>query len=572
MQGALIETVALALLHFLWEGLLIGLGAALLLRSAAGRSAEQRHLICMAALVCCLLAPLITALVVAPGAAAAVSGILPPLSSMPLASEYLERAASPAHRLASAHASVPMYATVALWLFGVLAVAAYYIAQWIGVRRVRRTAFKFEAPQALAECARCVLRRWQQSAKVAVMLSRAVISPIVVGVWRPVIIFPAALLNRMSAKEFELILLHEIAHIVRRDTWANALQISLEILLFYHPVVHWLSRQARLERECACDDFAVKASGTPYEYARALTALAFAPVTPFSLGASGGELLHRLRHLGGQSVQAEAFPGSSAHMLLLAVLLACLLLARPPSLEQYASSFGSPASASRALSAARRELPPPTIATPSRPLPETAESGLSQPVGRAGDATSTRLAIREPDAPASLAVPQAQQSAQAEERTAELPRPAPVALAQPAAGDPDSRPAPASTEPPAANPRTQPQSAEAARAPVLTPIYDPAPEYPLQARLGGVQGSVVVIVRVGTDGHPTGLTIVKATPQGVFEGAVRRALMRWRYKVEDGDPSHLSAAYRLTFSLAGVSSSPASVCANATASRTCEGS
>jgi TonB family protein len=106
-------------------------------------------------------------------------------------------------------------------------------------------------------------------------------------------------------------------------------------------------------------------------------------------------------------------------------------------------------------------------------------------------------------------------------------------------------------------------------APVLEPVYDPAPEYPLQARLAGIQGSVQVIVRVDADGHPRELSIVKATPQGVFEGAVRRALMRWRYRVADG-AAH-AMRLELNFTLAGVSSQAATLCATATASRTCEG-
>jgi TonB family protein len=105
---------------------------------------------------------------------------------------------------------------------------------------------------------------------------------------------------------------------------------------------------------------------------------------------------------------------------------------------------------------------------------------------------------------------------------------------------------------------------------VLAPIYDPAPEYPVQARVARLEGSVLVILRVGRDGRPTGLQIVKASPPGVFEGAVRRALMRWRYPVQSGSDTGLTAVYRLSFTVAGVSTSAASVCATATASRTCD--
>jgi bla regulator protein blaR1 len=555
MPGALIETLALALLHFLWEGLGVGLLAAAALRG--GKTAQQRHLICLTAQLCCLLAPAVTALVVMPHEASLASP-----RPLPLPSSAIELSSA----ALQASAFNPLYAAVILWLVGALSVAAYYIVQWVRVQRIRLTAFQLEEPAALLQSAQALLQRWQQTARVAVKASHAVLSPIVVGVVRPVIIFPAALLARMSVAEFELILLHEVAHIVRRDTWANALQILLEILLFYHPVVHWLSRRARLERECACDDFAVAASGTPYEYARALTALAFRPVTPLGLGASGGDLLHRLRHLAGDRAEAEAFPRSPAHLLLIAVLLACILLMRQPLLPELrpapAHLAGSPqarahhSEPSLVLSEARENSAPPRpAATPSvhagAEVPASQRSSSAQDHDAASKSSSQEVRPTGGEAPVLQASP------------SESPAP-PTARAPDLAEPANPRQTDPMDEAPAA--RDAPPGAEAD--PVLTPIYDPPPEYPLEARRQGLQGSVVVMVRVNADGRPSGLQILKASPQGVFEGAVRRALMRWRYRVHDGE---LTAAYRLTFTLAGVSSSPASICATATASRTCDG-
>jgi len=577
MQGALIQTAALTLLHFLWEGLLIGLVAAVALRSAAGRTAQRRHLICMVALVCCLLGPVITAAVVAPPASLAFGLTAPSsLAAMPLAGAH-GHPASRFVKLSLGPPVGPMYAAVLLWLAGALCVTTYYIAQWVGVQRVRHGAFALQAPEALVQSAHAVLARWRETAQVVVMVSHTLLSPIVVGVWRPVIIFPAALLARMSVGDFELILLHEAAHIVRRDAWANALQIALEILLFYHPVVHWLSRRARLERECACDDFAVSASGTRYEYARALAGLAFHPVAPVSLGAAGGELLQRLRHLGGQSAEAEAFHRSPVHLLLLAALLACLLVLRQPwpQLRGGLTLHGSheavlarPAAVIVSPSASAARSAP--AATALAPQAQTGERPASRRTARARDLEAGRAEVAWAGAGAMTLAPHGTAGAP-------LLQPVPRAAAATAvAAEPALLPdrAAAQSESGIASPKAvaeaPPVSTGSEPAPVLTPIYDPAPEYPLQARIAGLQGSVLVVLRVGADGRPSGLQIVKASPLGVFEGAVRRALMHWRYRVADGDATQLTAAYRLTFSLAGVSSTPASVCATATASRTCE--
>jgi TonB family protein len=120
--------------------------------------------------------------------------------------------------------------------------------------------------------------------------------------------------------------------------------------------------------------------------------------------------------------------------------------------------------------------------------------------------------------------------------------------------------------------RVPADSTSSTRAEAPEPIYGPMPEYPVRARLEGIQGSVVATLRVGPDGRATGLRVTEATPVGVFEGAVRRSLMRWRYNVAEAtsSSSQMAVTYRLNFSLEGVSSAIASVCATATASRTCE--
>jgi hypothetical protein len=67
------------------------------------------------------------------------------------------------------------------------------------------------------------------------------------------------------------------------------------------------------------------------------------------------------------------------------------------------------------------------------------------------------------------------------------------------------------------------------------------------------------------------LQIVAAQPLGVFEGTVRRALMKWRYDVPQDMPrtGDLEVSYQLSFTLSGVASTTTGICATATASRTC---
>ena len=86
--------------------------------------------------------------------------------------------------------------------------------------------------------------------------------PAVIGWLKPIVLFPVQACTGLSAEQIEAILAHELAHIKRYDYVINCLQVVIETLLFYHPVVWWLSRAIRREREQCCDDAAVSLSAT----------------------------------------------------------------------------------------------------------------------------------------------------------------------------------------------------------------------------------------------------------------------------------------------------------------------
>jgi TonB family protein len=553
-----VRILGLTLLHFLWQGSVIGLAAALALRARARHSAHERYLICLAALLACAVAPCVTAIVLAnlPNA----SLILQPdaFDLLPL-----ERLSVPVHRVVSYSPDLPSM-VVALWLVGVLVVASYYAVQWCAVHRIRRRALPFGVPTELALAACRLLARWLPSSRVRVMLSHAITTPIVVGVWRPMILFPAATLARLPVEDFELILLHEIGHIVRRDTWVNALQVCLEIVFFYHPVMHWLSRRARLERECACDDFAVAASGSAYRYAQALTSLALSGhrVPAGALGAAGADLLPRLRYLAGECTDHDAFSRNPLPFAFLLALLCCLLVVTPLGRwgELARAPFGEQAFETAIRPSGEREQ---SAQATAPPLSEARPQSDGQTLERLATTERARAA-QEHDAPPLSTLTEGELTAPAvQDDLIQAPR-QPVLLTSEPVLLPDNsavEPAPEISTPiPAPAPE-----------PGLLATYSPLPDYPARARLDGIEGTVSVVLRVSPDGRPAGLQIVRAEPLGVFEGAVRRALMRWRFDVSSTSsaPADMTAAYELRFSLGGVSSNAAPVCAPSTASHIC---
>ena len=109
---------------------------------------------------------------------------------------------------------------------------------------------------------------------VGVATSDVVRSPIVMGIFRPLIVIPAELLDKLRADELELVLMHELAHVRRLDNLTLLLQRLVVALLFFHPAAWLCGRMLQREAEQACDDLVVNATGRPEAYACGLTSVA----------------------------------------------------------------------------------------------------------------------------------------------------------------------------------------------------------------------------------------------------------------------------------------------------------
>jgi bla regulator protein BlaR1 len=105
---------------------------------------------------------------------------------------------------------------------------------------------------------------------IRLMESGIVKVPMVIGHLKPVILIPIGLVNSLTVNEVEAILLHELAHIRRRDYLVNLLQSFMEIVFFFNPAVLWISQLIKTERENCCDDLTIAQSRNKESYIRAL--------------------------------------------------------------------------------------------------------------------------------------------------------------------------------------------------------------------------------------------------------------------------------------------------------------
>jgi beta-lactamase regulating signal transducer with metallopeptidase domain len=137
--------------------------------------------------------------------------------------------------------------------------------------------------------------------KIKLLESGVVKVPVVMGVLKPVVLLPLGLLAHLPADEIEAILLHELAHIKRRDYLVNLLQNFAETIFFFNPALMWVSSMIREERENCCDDIAIAVTNSKSRFINALIAFQeynFAG-SSYTVGFAGrkNQLLNRVKRI-----------------------------------------------------------------------------------------------------------------------------------------------------------------------------------------------------------------------------------------------------------------------------------
>ncbi len=255
------------------EGTLIALGAAVALRLGRRQSSGARFAIWFSALMTIATLPFL---------ASAVSGLhLFSDSSLPAAFH---------------HPALTLPASWALYLFAAWAlIAALYLSRVIvslhHVRALRKNCVSIDATQldpvlhqALAahgasktrvpHPTRFLLGGNNGPRPVVLCASDRVQVPTAIGFFKPAVVIPTWLLNDLSPDELHQIVLHELAHLRRRDDWTNLAQQIVKALFFFHPAVWWIEKKIALEREMACDDAVLAETSQPRAYAECLAHLA----------------------------------------------------------------------------------------------------------------------------------------------------------------------------------------------------------------------------------------------------------------------------------------------------------
>jgi beta-lactamase regulating signal transducer with metallopeptidase domain len=304
LSPSAMHSLGWTLVHFLWQGTAVAALAAVLM--ALCRSASARYVLAVGALVVMLAAPVATFVFLTSSGATAPAKSSPAAEAQsPFTGSVVARTTAGFSRLSPSLDALPWL--VETWLLGVAFFSLRSAGGFLLLERERRKQSTAPSARVLAIC-QTLQRRLDLDRTIRYCECAWLQAPAVIGWFRPIVLLPVTALTGLSEEQLQSVVVHELAHIQRLDSFVNVFQISVETLLFYHPAVWWLNKRIRAEREHCCDDVAVSLCGNPVEYARALTLMEEWRSAPaLAMAANRGPLSERIfRVLGLKSIGAGA--------------------------------------------------------------------------------------------------------------------------------------------------------------------------------------------------------------------------------------------------------------------------
>jgi Zn-dependent protease with chaperone function len=327
LQPGLAEGVAAALCAAVWQGTALAAAVGLCLRGLQGMSAAARAAVWMNVFALLILLHVLPAFAGSGGMGGAAGWAAAPVHASLLRLNPLWSVA-----LAGA------WALLSLWRLMQLGWSA------VGLRRLARRAKPVDADAEIAALLAGRGADGKRGRAARLYTSAEVERPSVFGFLRPRVLLPEGLMERLTGEELRQVVLHEMEHVRRGDDWSNLAQKAGLALFPLNPALAWVERRLCAERELACDDRVLYASGERKTYARCLARIAeFSMIhrgVSLALGAweRRPELVRRVHRILGRPAETPAgWMARLAPAALMAGALGCALgLARSPQLVSFA--------------------------------------------------------------------------------------------------------------------------------------------------------------------------------------------------------------------------------------------
>ena len=161
--------------------------------------------------------------------------------------------------------------------------------------------------------------------QVTLVISSEIAEPGVWSVFKPTVLLPEGISDRLNDHELETIMMHELVHVERWDNLIGIVQRVVCCLLWFHPLVWLLDRQLLAEREQSCDDTVIRLSGDSQIYASGIKKICRHSIGWELTGLSnvgGSDLKKRIKRI----VEADIIRSPSVlHRMLLGTVVAALV-------------------------------------------------------------------------------------------------------------------------------------------------------------------------------------------------------------------------------------------------------
>lgn len=322
-----LDIVGYTLLHSLWQGLLISIIVAALLRVIPSKLSNIRYTVATVGLLSMVVASLFTFTYLS----AIPSGHI----SFALSNEIQTDVAVP---LSGSPAVVTTYLSAAqtfiefcmpffliIWVAGALIFSLRIFMGLAYVERLREGSVPLG--EDLNRCIQEISAKLKIEKLITIAESSTIEAPVVIGYLKPFILIPMGMCANLSTAQLETIFIHELMHIRRKDYLVNLVQSFVEAIYFFNPFIWVISDMVRSEREHCCDDAVVHLQGNATVYASALATLEEVRLSKstlsLSLAGNKNELLKRIKRLMEKSVKNHYSGGKFIPALLLVIGLVC---------------------------------------------------------------------------------------------------------------------------------------------------------------------------------------------------------------------------------------------------------
>ncbi len=340
MPDVLVEKLGWILLHSLWQGVLIGLLTAAGLYLLRHLCANIRYIVAFTALILMLVIPVLTVCCGNNNTTLGLDSmqIRASQQSAPIEHDRDHRSAGKFRQAARPESRMELWirrldrslpVITGCWAVGLMLVSLWHgVGYWRVRRWIRQGTFELDVYR--RGQFQVLLQRAGIRQIVRIMQTHCLDVPAVVGAIKPVVLIPASLLTGMDREALEAIVLHEMIHIRRYDYLMNIVQTVIETLMFYHPMIWWLSGTIRQEREHCCDDVAVRILGDEVVYVKSLVHLEeMRHRIRMAVAADGGDLFHRIRRLMAGSASRIVFQRANPVVFTLLCFLSLAIFVQP---------------------------------------------------------------------------------------------------------------------------------------------------------------------------------------------------------------------------------------------------